>query len=93
MLLFNLLLVDLNRKRTYVNKKEKEIDAWSRLREVFFEAASNSYPHSEICGFCGQQMMEIYRCLDCMATQICKSCVIGTHRVAKLHKIEKWEVC
>lgn len=79
--------------RTYQHQKQKEVEAWARIRENVFNIILNKEELGDMpCCLCGARNA-IFRCMDCNASAIfCESCVITVHMTAKLHLIEKWMV-
>ena len=74
-----------------------ECSAWKELRDEFKKCYVEecSRPENLICYICSTVMeTDLYRCKDCLPSVIfCLSCVTTIHRVAKLHVVEKWQVC
>lgn len=50
------------------------------------QAHMESYcPSGESCSLCLQPLAEKFRCIDCLTTQVCKSCLLAEHSRPHLH--------
>lgn len=77
----------------YSQTKLNRIEKWTKLMPQMVQAHMESYcPSGESCSLCLQPLAEKFRCIDCLTTQVCKSCLLAEHSRPHLHIFEGWKV-
>lgn len=97
---FQLLIIVLQQQITfliplidYSQTKLNRIEKWTKLMPQMVQAHMESYcPSGESCSLCLQPLAEKFRCIDCLTTQVCKSCLLAEHSRPHLHIFEGWKV-
>lgn len=90
---FQLLIIVLQQQITfliplidYSQTKLNRIEQLSKLMPKMVQAHMESYcPSGESCSLCLQPLAEKCRCIDCLTTQVCKSCLLTEHNRPHLH--------
>ena len=79
----------------YYDRKQKEVDAWAKLRSVAVDGLLEGYaPISQKCIVCQEYSDAPVRCIQCSTTYIaCGNCARKDHQTRPFHYLEIWQVC
>jgi hypothetical protein len=82
-----------NKRKTYGEIKQAEVQEWSRCRDELIQVATElEQPWSFVCELCQETTQEPIRCLDCHAYFVCCADCEKQHHITSFHKPEIWHV-
>ena len=78
----------------YYARKQKEVDAWSKLRPIAVDGLLEGHaPISQKCIVCHEYSDAPVRCMQCSTMYIaCCKCALKDHDIRPFHSLEIWQV-